>query len=114
MNMPKRCEAGLMPPTDAKPPTVMSRWSPMTGSPIPSGASASSISALMAPPWTVAVRSSSSTSRISSIPCMSITAPPGLSTRSLLEWPLLRIRSSWPSFLHSLTASATSSVLRGR
>ena len=38
MNMPKRCEAGLMPPTDAKPPTVMSRWSPMTGRPSPSGA----------------------------------------------------------------------------
>ena len=114
MNMPKRCEAGLMPPTDAKPPTVMSRWSPMTGRPIPSGARESSISALMAPPWTVAVRASWSTSRIWSIPCISSTAPPSLSTRSLLEWPLLRIRSSWPSSLHSLTARATSSVVRGR
>ena len=26
-----------MPPTDAKPPTVMSRWSPMIGRPSPSG-----------------------------------------------------------------------------
>ena len=114
MNMPKRCEAGLMPPTEAKPPTVMSRWSPITGRPSPSGARLSSISALMAPPCTVAVRFSSSTSRIWSIPCMSITAPPGLSTRSLLECPLLRIRSSCLSSLHSFTASATSSAVRGR
>ncbi len=32
-NSPCRCPAGLIPPTEAKPATVMWLWSPMTGSP---------------------------------------------------------------------------------
>ena len=113
MNMPKRCEPGLMPPTEAKPPTVMSLWSPITGRPRPIGARWSSTSALIAPPWTVAVRPASSTATMLSIACMSRTAPWSESTRSLLEWPLERTVSFWPSSLTSLTASTTSSVVRG-
>ena len=113
MNMPKRCEPGLMPPTEAKPPTVMSLWSPITGRPRPMGARWSSTSALIAPPWTVAVSSASSTSMMLSMPCISSTAPWSESTRSLLEWPLERIVSFWPSSLTSRTASTTSSVERG-